>query len=104
MEKQEQVIISEDRRLQILNHGAGGDQFGCYSIKGAIRNISSESDINVELKVDYYDSNGTKIDSELDAFSIPEPGGSRGFHIVYPGLRHDDVQSYRIYPFVSTGK
>jgi hypothetical protein len=102
MEKQPQVITSADKKLQILNHAAGGDQFGCYTIKGAIRNISSESDVNVELKVDYYDANGIKIDSEVDVLSIPKPGGSRGFHIIYPGLRHDDVNSYEIYPFVKT--
>jgi hypothetical protein len=99
MEKQPQVITSPDKKLQILNHGAAGDQFGCYMVKGAIKNLSSESNIKVEIKVDYYDVNGTKIDSEVDALYIPFPGGSRAFHIVYPGSRHDDVKSYKIYPF-----
>jgi hypothetical protein len=100
-EKQPQLITSEDNKIQILNHAAGGDQFGCYSIKGSIRNLSSESDINVEIKVDYYDINGVKIDTEVDTLYIPHPGGSRGFHIIYPGMRHDDVLSYKIYPFAT---
>lgn len=98
MEKQPQVITSPDQKLQILNHAAGGDQFGCYTTKGAIRNISSESDVKVEITVEYYDSKGIKIDSVVDSFSIPFPGGSRGFHIIYPGQRYDDIRSYRIYP------
>jgi hypothetical protein len=99
-EKQPQVITSADRKLQILNHAAGGDQFGCYSIKGAIRNISTESDLDIEILVDYYDIHGIKIDTEVDALYLPHPGGSRGFHIIYPGLRHDDVHSYKLYPSV----
>jgi hypothetical protein len=100
IEKQPQVIMSADEKVQILNHMAALDQFGCYSTKGAIRNISPESNLEVEIRVDYYDASGVKIDSEIDALTLPKPGGSRGFHIVYPGLRHDDVCSYRIYPGV----
>ncbi len=103
IEKQPQVITSRDKKLQILNHAAGGDQFGCYMVKGAIKNLSSESDINVEIKVDYFDLNGEKIDSEIDVLYIPFPGGSRGFHIVYPGARHDDIRFYKIYPSVKHG-
>jgi hypothetical protein len=98
-EKQAQVITSPDKKLQILNHAASWDQFGCYMIKGAIRNISPDPDIRIELKIDYFDIDGSKIDTEVDLLSIPKPGGNRGFHIVYPGLRHDDVKSYKIYPF-----
>ena len=99
-QKQPQVITSADKKLQILNHGGAVDGFGNYTIRGAIRNVSPESDVDVEIKVDYYDSNGIKIDFEVDVLSIPKPGGSRGFMIIYPGLRHDDVQSYKIYPMV----
>jgi hypothetical protein len=98
-EKQPQAITSADNRVKILSHGATLDQFGCYTIKGAIKNISLEPDLDVEIKVDYYDVHGVIIDTEIDALNIPRPGGSRGFHIVYPGLRHDDVHSYKIYPF-----
>jgi hypothetical protein len=98
-EKQSQIITSEDKKVQILNHAAGSDQFGCYMVKGAVRNISPESDIEIELRVEYFDIEGRKIDSEVDALTIPKPGGSRGFHIVYPGQRYDDVKSYKIYPF-----
>ena len=100
LEKQPQVITSMDKKLQILNHGASVDQFGCYMIKGAIRNISPEPDIYAEITVDYFDSDGAQIDTEVDALTIPMPGGSRGFHIVYPGQRHDDVKSYKIYPSI----
>jgi hypothetical protein len=99
MDKQPQVINSPDNKVQIMNHGAAGDQFGCYMVKGAIKNISPESDLSVEIKVEYYDIKGEKMDTETDNLYIPFPGGSRAFHIVYPGNRHDDIQSYKIYPF-----
>jgi hypothetical protein len=99
-EKQAQIITSADNKLRILHHAGSIDNFGCYSIKGAIRNISPESNVEVELKVDYFDAGGVIIDTELDNLSIPKPGGSRGFIIIYPGLRHDDVCSYKIYPFI----
>jgi len=96
MEKQPQVITSEDKKLQILNHAAGGDQFGCYTLKGAVRNISPEAEVGVKMEVDYFDADGVKIDSVIDTFVIPFPGGSRGFHIIYPGNRHDDIRSYTV--------
>ncbi len=96
MEKQPQVIISEDKKLQILNHAAGGDQFGCYTLKGAVRNISPEAEVEVEMQVEYFNAEGERIDSVLDRFIIPFPGGSRGFHIIYPGNRHDDIRAYRV--------
>lgn len=98
MEKQPQIITSSDNKVQILNHGAAGDQFGCYMVKGAIKNISFESNVSVEIRVEYYDLNGVKIDTEVDQLYIPFPGGSRAFHIVYPGYQHDDIRSYKIYP------
>ncbi len=101
-EKQPQVITSPDKKVQILHHGGGGDMFGCYSIKGAIKNLSPESNVDVEIKVDYYDASGVKVETEIDRLTIPKPGGSRGFHIIYPGLHHDDIQSYKIYPVYST--
>lgn len=97
-EKQEQQIASKDGKLRILHHAASIDQFGCYTLKGAIRNISSEAEVEAEIRVDYYDAEGAKIDSETDRLFIPFPGGSRAFHIIYPGNRHDDVSAYRVYP------
>ncbi len=98
VEKQPQLITSPDNKLQIISHAAAGDMFGCYTTKGVIKNISSEADVNVEIKVEYYDINGEKMDTEVDTFYIPFPGGSRAFHIIYPGSRYDDVKAYRIYP------
>jgi hypothetical protein len=102
VEKQNQVITSADNILRILHHAGSIDNFGCYSIKGAVRNLSPESNVEVELKVDYLDAGGTIIDTEIDNLYIPQPGGSRGFIIIYPGLYHDDIRSYKIYPFIKT--
>jgi hypothetical protein len=97
VEKQPQVITSEDKKLQIFHHGGSVDGFGCYSIRGAIKNLTPESNVNVEIKVDYFDIKGAKIETETDLLSIPKAGGTRAFFIIYPGLRHDDVCGYRLY-------
>jgi hypothetical protein len=95
-EKQPQVITSDDKELQILHHTAGLDNFGGYAIKGALKNLSAESNIEAEIRADYYDLQGQLIDSEIEVLSIPRPGGSRGFLIVYPGLRYDDIHAYTL--------
>jgi hypothetical protein len=100
VEKQPQIINSTDNKLQILHHAGSVDNFGCYSIKGAIRNLSSEANVDIEIKVDYYNSEGVIIDKVTDLLNIPKPGGSRGFIIIYPGLRHDDIYTYKMYPFL----
>ncbi len=100
MEKQPQVILSPDKKVQIISHAGGGDMFGCFSIKGAIKNLSPESNLEVEIRVDYFNAAGVQVETETDHLMIPYPGGSRGFHIIYPGLNHDEVKSYKIYPFV----
>jgi hypothetical protein len=100
VEKQAQVITSADNKLRILHHAGSIDNFGCYSVKGAIRNLSPEPNVEVELRVDYFDAGGNKIDTEMDTLYIPQPGGSRGFIIIYPGLYHDDISFYKIYPSV----
>jgi hypothetical protein len=102
VEKQNQVITSADNKLAILHHAGSIDNFGCYSIKGAVRNLSPESNVEVEIKVDYFDAAGAKIDTEIDNLYIPQPGGSRGFIIIYPGLYHDDIRSYKIFPSLKT--
>jgi hypothetical protein len=99
-ERQRQKILSPDGKLEILHHAASIDQFGCYTLKGALRNATAESDVEAEIRVDYYDSQGTRIDSEIDVLLIPFAGGSRAFHIIYPGQRHDDIKGYRVYPAV----
>jgi hypothetical protein len=98
-DKQPQVVTSADNKVQILHHAGSVDNFGCYSIKGAVRNLSPESGVEVDIKVEYYDIKGIKIDSLEDSLNIPGPGGSRGFILIYPGLRPDDIYSYNIYPF-----
>jgi hypothetical protein len=96
IKNQLQVITSPDMKLQILHHAGGGDMFGCFSIKGAIKNLSHESNVDFEIKADFYDANGVRLETEVDCLIIPQPGGSRGFHIIYPGLNHDEVKSYKL--------
>lgn len=96
-EKQPQLIISSDKKLQILNHKIYYDRFGCACIEGAIKNVTSQTDLIAYLKADYYDFDGEYIDSEVQILPIKYPNRAIGFHIMYSGRRRLEVRSYRLY-------
>jgi hypothetical protein len=94
---QQQIITSPDGKCQMISHRrAYKDAFGCYCLEGVIKNISNEPELNVKIKVDYYDSDDTLFDSEVDTLTIPKPGGTRAFYIPYSGLRRGDIQYHII--------
>ena len=96
-EAKSQIITSPDGKSQIISHGNGyRDGLGSYCLEGVVKNISSEPDINVRIKIEYYDANGMSIDTEEDIVNIPRPGGTRAFYIPYAGLRRADVKSHKI--------
>ena len=96
-ETQPQRITSPDETVQIINHRASREGFGSYCIEGAVRNISSEPEINAEIRVDYYDGDNVKIDSEVDVLPRLKPGETRGIYISYAGQKRNSVQYYRLH-------
>jgi hypothetical protein len=96
-EAKPQIIISPDKKTQIISQRrAYIDGFGSYTVEGVIKNISSESEINAEIKIDYYDIDKVRIDTEVDIVTIPKPGGTRAFYIPYSGLRRCDIQYHKL--------
>ena len=96
-EAQPQIITSPDKKYQIINHTAAINTFGgCYTVEGVIKNISSESEINAKIQIDYYDIDKVRIDTEVDTLTVLKPGGTRAFYIPYSGRRRGDVQYHRI--------
>jgi hypothetical protein len=94
---QPKIITSPDGKSQIINQRrAYIDGFGSYCLEGVIKNISSEAEIVAKIQVDYYDINGTKIDTELDIINILKPGGTRTYYIPHAGLRRTEVKSHVI--------
>lgn len=100
-EVQPQVITSPDKKLQIINHGAYIDAFGCYCVEGVIKNINSESELNAEIKIDYYAIDKTKIDTEVDTLTALKPGATRAFFIPCSARQRGDIRYYKLYPTVS---
>ena len=96
-EAQPQTITSPDKKYQIISHGrAYRDIFGSYVVEGVLKNISSESEINVKIKIDYYDIDKVRIDTGMDTFAIPKPGGTRGFYITHSGRRRGEIRYHVI--------
>ena len=96
MFEQPQVITSPDNTLQTIHHRMSVNRFGHRVVEGAVRNISSESNINAEIQAEYYDSTGTLMGSEVDILRRLRPGKTGAFEIVYSGERRWDVKYYRI--------
>jgi hypothetical protein len=92
-----QIITSPDKKSQIISQRrAYMDGFGSYTVEGVVKNISSESEINAEIKIDYYDIDRVRIDTEVDTVTIPKPGGTRAFYIPYSGLRRADIKYHEL--------
>ena len=80
---QPQVITSPDGRLQTLHHKMSANRFGHRVVEGAVRNISSDSNVSAEIKAEYYGTTGTLIGTEVDIVRRLDPGKTGAFEIVY---------------------
>jgi hypothetical protein len=94
--EQPQVITSPDGKLQTLHHKMSVNRFGHRVVEGAVRNISSDSNVSAEIKAEYYDAAGTLIGSEADTVRRLEPGKTGAFEVVYSGQQRADVKYYKI--------
>lgn len=96
-EKQAQIIDSDDKKLQIINHRPYVDRFGCYCVEGAVKNVSQEQNLTAEIKIDYFDFDGVYVDTEVDtAVRALEPGVTVAFQVMYSGRRRGEITNYYI--------
>ena len=93
---QPQVITSPDGKLQTLHHKMSVNRFGHRVVEGAIRNISSDSSVNAEIKAEYYDATGTLIGTEVDIVRRLELSKTGAFEVVYSGEQRWDIKYYQI--------
>jgi len=94
--KQPQSITSTDNKLKTLHHRMSVNRFGHRVVEGVVRNISSNSSINAEIKAEYYDTSGTLIGTEVDIVRRLQPGKTGAFEVVYSGEQRWDIKHYRI--------
>ena len=96
-EPQSQIITSPDNKIQIFNHRTSREGFGAFCVEGAIRNLTSEPNLKAQIRVEYFDSDNNKIDSETDIINNLRPGFPRGFYISFAGKKRNSIQYYRLY-------
>jgi hypothetical protein len=101
-EVQPQVITSPDGKLQTLHHRISANRFGHRIVEGAVRNVSSDSSVNAEIKAEYYDAAGTLIGNEADIVRRLGPGKTGAFEVVYSGERRWDIKHYKIVSLTSS--
>ena len=94
--KQPQAIKSPDDKIQTLHHRMSVNRFGHRVVGGAVRNISSDSDVNAEIEAEYYSTTGTLIGTEIDIVRRLAPGKTGAFEVVYSGEQRWDIKYYRV--------
>ena len=94
--RQPQVITSPNGKLQTLHHKMSANRFGHRVVEGAIRNISSDSNVNAEIKAEYYSATGTLIGTEVDIVRRLGSGKAGAFEVVYSGEQRWDIKYYKI--------
>lgn len=72
------------------------NRFGHRVVEGAVRNISSDANLSVEIKAEFYGADGTLIGTEVDMVRRLDPGKTSAFEVVYSGPQRPDVQYYKI--------
>ncbi len=96
---QPQEITSPDGKLRTLHHKMSVNRFGHRVVEGAVRNISSDSNVNAEIKAEYYGATGRLIGTEADIVRRLEPGKTGAFEVVYSGEQRWDIKYYKIVTF-----
>ena len=95
-EKQPQMITSADNELQTLHHRMSVNRFGHRVIEGVVKNISSDSNVNAEIKAEYFSTAGMLVGTEVDIVRRLKPGKTGAFEVVYSGEQRWDIKHYRI--------
>jgi hypothetical protein len=72
-------------KLQILNHTGGITEYGSPMVTGTAKNISSSNLIYAEIRVKWYDTAGTLLDTSIDNINDLNPGETWRFEVIYFG-------------------
>jgi len=87
---------TESKNLEILDHHMETGEFGNLIIKGIAKNIGSSSLSYAEVRVKFYDKEGTLLDTSLDNINDLGPGETWNFKVMYLGTDTENVDSYKI--------
>ena len=87
---------TESKNLEILDHHMETGEFGNLIIKGTAKNIGSSSLSYAEVRVKFYDKEGTLLDTSLDNINDLGPGETWNFKVMYLGTDTENVDSYKI--------
>jgi len=72
-------------KLQILSHTGGFTDYGSPMVTGTAKNVSSSNLIYAEVRVKWYDSAGSLLDTSLDNINDLGPGQTWRFEVIYFG-------------------
>ena len=86
----------ESKNLEILDHRMETGEFGNLIIEGTAKNSGSASLSYAEVRVKFYDKEGTLLDTSLDNINDLGPGEMWNFKAMYLGTDAKDIDSYKI--------
>ena len=83
-------------KLPILSLSMVQDELGFVIIKGTAKNVSSSSSSYAEVKVQFYDAEGTLLNTFTDSTVDLGRGETWDFEILCPGINTDGVKRYEV--------
>lgn len=88
--------MSTNNKIQTLHHRMSANRFGHRTVAGVVKNISSDTSITAEIKVEYYGEIGELIGTETEIVRILTPSKTAAFEVVYSGDRRWNINKYKI--------
>lgn len=83
--------------IEIVEHEISqGGEFEPISVEGVARNTGDSQLSYAEIRVRFYDSEGTLLESSIDNINDVDPGQQWRFEVVYPGMDGEEVAEYDI--------
>jgi len=90
-------LIGCTTKLEILSHHMSwSSYYGCKVVKGKAKNASSFMLNYAEVRVNFYDVQGTLLESSLDNVNDLGPDETWSFEVLYFGPEPHKVRTYKI--------
>jgi hypothetical protein len=78
-------VDSKSNKLEILDYKDGYTDYNLRCIKGTAKNVGSSTLRYAEIRVKFYDKEGTLLDTSIDNINDLGPGETWRFEVVHLG-------------------
>jgi len=83
-------------KLEILSHHMTTGEYGNVIVEGQAKNVGGSNLAYAEVRVKFYDSAGSLIDTSLDNINDLGANETWNFEVFYLGMHEEEVATYEI--------